>query len=272
MPYDLGDTVRLVGECRDPGGLLVSASTAVLTVTLPDGSTATPTVPAPNPAGTYTVDYPTVQSGRHLARWVWTVPAAAYTDAFDVRQADPGLILSLEDSRQHLKIRPTDHTFDAKIRSLLESITTGIEFHLGPVVPRTVVELHDGGGLLALRRPPVLSLVSMAPARSTGITYSVSDMDFDPLTGAVWRLDGGPIRGPQRVSYRAGRTQVPAAAYEAGCIILGHLWRPQQGADGMPAMASDDYAVTEPAPGFGYAIPNRALELLVPLHRSPAVG
>jgi hypothetical protein len=59
----------------------------------------------------------------------------------------------------------------------------------------------------------------------------------------------------------------------AARIILQHLWRTQRaGRRGGVAGGGDDYAVTEPIPGIGYAVPNRALELLAPDRLAPEVG
>jgi hypothetical protein len=35
---------------------------------------------------------------------------------------------------------------------------------------------------------------------------------------------------------------------------------------------ADDYNVTEPIPGFGYAVPNRVLQLLEPFKQPPGVA
>jgi hypothetical protein len=57
----------------------------------------------------------------------------------------------------------------------------------------------------------------------------------------------------------------------ASRIILQHLWRTRQG-PARPTRGGDDYSVTEPIAGFGYAIPNRALQLLEPYRLPPGVG
>lgn len=271
MPFDLGDTVRLTASSKDPGGTLTTAASAVLTVTLPDGTAVTPAVPAPASAGQYVVDYVTVQAGRHSVRWVFTTPTNAYTDSFDVREATPPAILSLADAKRHLS--KTSTTDDDEIRSWVESITAGIEGLCGPVIVRTVTERHDGRRvpLIALRQTPVLSVTSVVPILTGGTTYAVSDLDVDLVTGVVQRLDGGTLTGPLRVTYQAGRRIVPAAMSSAARIILQHLWRTRQGPS-RPQRGVQDFDVTEPIAGFGYAIPNRALQLLEPYRLPPGVG
>lgn len=272
MPFDLGDTVRLAADCRDAAGTLANASTVALTITLPDGTTATPAVTnPPGQTGKYTLDYTSVQAGRHAVRWLFTTPNNAYTDSFDVREAWPPAILSLADAKKHLS--KTSTTDDDEIRSWVESITAGIEGLCGPVIVRTVTERHDVHRVptIALRQTPVLSLTSVVPILTGGTTYAVSDLDVDTVTGVVQRLDGGTLTGPLRVTYTAGRRIVPAAMSSAARIILQHLWRTRQGPV-RPTRGGDDYSVTEPVAGFGYAIPNRALQLLEPYRLPPGVG
>ncbi|MFD9192991.1 head-tail connector protein [Streptomyces phaeochromogenes] len=273
MPFDLGDNVRLTAECRNAAGVLADASGVTLTITLPDGTTATPAVTNPPlDTGQYRHDYATAQAGRHGVRWVFATPAAAYTDMFDVRLAVPPLILSLADARSHLRITSTSD--DQQLREWLESITELVEQFCGPCVRRTVVETHDipasGVRALALHRTPVLSLVSAVAVLDGGTDYAAADLDADEATGIVRRLDGGRMHGPLRFTYQVGRSVVPANLSSASRIILQHLWRTQYGASRAASGVGggDDYAVTEPIAGFGYAIPNRALQLMEP-HRLP---
>lgn len=278
MPFDLGDTVRLQAECRDAAGTLTTATTAVVTLTLPDGTTATPAVGAPASAGEYLVDYPTVQAGRHGVRWTFTGPGSAYTDSFDVREAAPALILSLADARRHLRYAPGDTSDDEQIREWLETITIGVEALAGVCCRRTVTEAHtvpaDGVLALVLRRTPVLSVTSLVAVQSGGTSYLPADLDVDGPTGVIRRLDGGRFYGPLRIVYVAGRAIIPANLSSASRIILQHLWRTQYGASrGLSGVGGgDDYLVTEPIPGFGYAIPNRALQLLEPDRLPPGVA
>ncbi|MFD9515945.1 hypothetical protein [Streptomyces sp. NPDC059979] len=278
MPFDLGDTVRLEAACHDAAGTLTPATTAVVTLTLPDGTTATPAVGAPVATGEYRVDYLTVQAGRHGVRWTFTGPGSAYTDSFDVREAEPALILSLADARRHLRYAPGDTADDEQIREWLETITIGVESLAGVCCRRTVVEVHsvpaDGAHTLVLRRTPVLSLTSLVAVQSGGRSYLPAELDVDGPAGVIRRLDGGRFYGPLRGTYSAGRAIIPANLSSASRIILQHLWRTQYGASrGLSQVGGgDDYLVTEPIPGFGYAIPNRALQLLEPDRLPPGVA
>ncbi|MFG2144129.1 hypothetical protein ACGFRG_08005 [Streptomyces sp. NPDC048696] len=270
MPYDLGATARLTAECRDPGGALATAASATLTITLPDGTTAIPAV-APVGPGTYQADYATTVAGRHMVRWLFTGPAHAYTDQFDVRPQAPLGLLSLKDARTHLNITGPQH--DDELRGWVESVTAAVEWFVGPVVVRTVTETHSAGRMdtLALLQPPVLALTAVDAVVTGRPSYAVVDLDLDAASGVVRRKDGGWLYGPLRATYSAGRRIVPAAVSSASKIILQHLWRTQQG-PGRPQLGVDDYAVSEPIPGLGYAIPHRALQLLDPYRLPPGVG
>lgn len=271
MPFDLGATVRLTADCRDPGGNLATAATVSVTVTLPDGTTASPTVAETSTAGEYRADYPTVAAGRHTVRWVFTGPAHAYTDVFDVREADPPAVMSLATGRKHLN--KVDHTDDDEIRDWIEATTRAVEQFVGPVVPRLVTETvrFTSARTVALTQIPALSLTEVVSLRTGGPTYAVEDLDLDLDTGLLEAVGGGVLYGPWRVTYRVGRLAVPANFRNAAKIILQHLWRTRQG-PGRPQRGTDDYDVTEPLPGLGFAIPNRAVQLLDPDRLPPGVG
>ncbi|MGD6761355.1 hypothetical protein ACOKM5_20690 [Streptomyces sp. BH097] len=270
MPYDLGATARLTAECRDPGGTLTSAATAVATVKLPDGTSVTPPVTTPE-TGVYQADHVTTLPGRHTVRWQFTVPAHAYTDIFDVREAAPPALLSLKDGKDHLNINSSRH--DAEVREWIESTTRSVEYFTGPVVVRQVVEDHRVGAAaeIALGQTPVVEVLAVDSLVTGGTGYAVEDLTLDAMTGVIARHDRGLLYGPLRVTYEAGRNIVPANITAAAKIILQHLWRTQQG-PGRPQVGTGDFDVSEPIPGLGYAIPNRAVQLLEPDRLPPGVG
>lgn len=274
MPYDLGATARLTAPCRAPDGTLTNADTAAVTITLPDGTTATPTVANPPPTtGQYSADYVTEQAGTHTVRWVFTTPAYAYTDVLDVRPAASPAILSLADAKAHLNIKSTDD--DDEIRYWNNATTFAVEYFTGPVVVRTVTEDHNVGRveMLALRQVPALSLTTVAAILDGGTSYDVDTLDLDGATGIVRRKDGGLLCGPLRPTYRAGRRIVAENITAGARLILQHLWRTQRPSrSGALPGASDDYSVTEPIPGLGYAIPNRAVEMLHPDQLPPGMA
>ncbi|WP_172384799.1 head-tail connector protein [Streptomyces sp. MNP-20] len=184
-------------------------------------------------------------------------------------------LLTLAEAKAQLNI--TDTANDTELQAYVDGVTAAIEAHVGPVENRTVTEKHDlsrcGVRQLVLRQTPAVSLTSVSPVLSGGTTYTVASLDLDGPTGVVCRLDGGRLYGPLRVVYVAGRGTVAPTINLAARIMVQHLWRTQYGASrGLAAVGGgDDYSVTEPVGGWGYAIPNRVLELLEPYKLGPAV-
>lgn len=177
-------------------------------------------------------------------------------------------ILSLPEAKAALNL--TSSSYDTELQPYIDATTEVIESFTGPVETRTITEEHDGGALLALREIPAQSLDSVTPILTGGEIYAVSDLDLSTSTGVVRRLDGGCFEGPLRVSYTAGRSSVPPAVGVAARVIVAHLWRTQLGSRFAQPGPADE--MSEPLPGFGFAVPNRSLELLRPFFRPPSVG
>lgn len=242
----------------------------VLTVTLPDGTTATPVVTSPD-TGRYQADYVPTVAGRHLARWVSTTPSTAFTDAFDVRSADPAYIVSLADGKEHLNI--TSSANDEELRFWLE-VTTGIVDELAgkATARRTVTERFDDRPCwrdhLVLTWTPVLSLTSVATLDGS-TTWTVGNLDVDPASGIVRVLSGQSLSGTVKVVYQAGFESIPARYAGAARIVLRHLWESQRAGIGgkraRSGLVDDNMMLVA-----GYAVPRAASELIGP--RGPLVA
>jgi hypothetical protein len=277
MPFDLGDAVPLTVSVTDIFDQPTNVDTITLTVTLPDGTTAVPTVSNPPlVTGTYEVDYSPVTAGRYRVRWTSSGPQSAHTDAFDVRDIAPPLLFSLSDAKATLNL--SNHLHDDEVRDFIESTTAAVEFIVGPVVRQTVAEVHATGSMIVLRETPIISVQSIVPVLTSGTAYDVSLLDVDLGTGIILRLDGNAFVGPLRVTFTAGRTVTPSAIRDAGRIILKHIWSVQNGTMGLPSLHPfvDDVDArhdnTTQVTGLGFALPNRAIELLLPYAREPKVG
>ncbi|RKT49357.1 hypothetical protein [Saccharothrix australiensis] len=261
MAYDLGDTAQLRVEVRDAGGALAEPGSApVLTITLPDGSTSTPAVANPS-VGVYTASYPTAQAGRHTVRWVATgANATAEVDILDVRPADRGWLISLADAREMLNLRSTAD--DAELRDWLGAVTVVVERTTGIAwVRRSRVETARGGRPgIALTHRPITAVTGMVPLSAGGTTYQPADLTWTP-SGVLRLRSGAAFRaGEYTISYVAGDdAAIPEHVTAAARIILKHLWETQRGGSSLPSRGGDeDYE----AALIGYAIPNRAIELL----------
>lgn len=180
-------------------------------------------------------------------------------------------ILTLAEAKQQLDL-DTDGS-DTELLAYIESLTAVIERFVGPVENRTVTEtVKARGPLLSLTQVPVVSLTSVTPIMLGGLVIAVGDMHLDPDAGVLRRLDGGVFYGgPWTAVYTAGRGEVPPTINLAARILLQHLWRTQYGA-ARGVSGADDYSVTEPVSGWGYAVPNRVLQLLEPFKVPPGVA
>lgn len=260
MAHDLGDLVPLAVTIKDAAGTEANAATVTLAITLPDGTTVTPTVANP-PAttGVYTYDYPTVQAGRHIARWTSSGPQAAYSDAFDVRAAAPTYIVSLADVKQQLNMTSTDD--DEELRIYIEAATGVIEDYLGrAVVRRSFTEEHSVNGAMMLNWTPVQSLTTVATVDGV-TTWDVTDLHVNTSGVVTAKAGAVALQGDITVTYIAGAPVVPGNWALAARIIVQDLWRTQRGQDGAPVAGGLD----TPGAGFtqyGYSVPKLARELL----------
>lgn len=271
MPYDLGDTVGLGVSLKDSAGALANASAVVLTITLPDGTTQTPSVTNP-PASTgqYAYTYLPAVAGRHLARWTFTNPTAAYTDVMDVRPAAEDLLVSLADAKDHLDIPSTNTTDDEEIRTHIEAATAYIENQAGPVIRRTYVDVIEPGWGMAwsttdimLTHRQVLSITSVVT--TTGVTWdagALATIDLDGQTGILRLAPGGVWPNViYRVTYVAGRAIIPATLSMAARLLLSWSWQTQRGTLTTPLTGGESDAGLSP---YGGMVPLRVDAYLRP--------
>ncbi|MFE9738814.1 hypothetical protein [Streptomyces sp. NPDC006477] len=182
-------------------------------------------------------------------------------------------LLTLDEARSILALG-SDTQYDDELTVYIEALTEVIEALVGPIDAREVIEQADARGqTLVLLQTPALSLTTFAPVTTGGAAVDVADLYLDGTSGAVGRLDGADWSGgPWTVTYQAGRATVPASLKVAARLLLQHWWRTRYGASRGNAGGGEDYDVNEPVPGFGYAIPNRVLQLLEPYRRPPVVA
>lgn len=261
MAVDLGDLYRITFTLTDPGGQPVDADVMSLTIMLPDGTNTEITPVASISTGQYQYDYLTVQVGRHVAHWVGTgTNPGANAEVFDVGLDSPALI-SLRTAKKQLNLSLDDTGEDDEVRDYVEAASLAVERHLGEAVAvRTVTERQRlSGGLLVLNVIPVLSVLSLASLDGSR-TWDVSSIYVSPAGVAhvghlTWWFRHDVVAG-----YKVGQPAVAANIRLATAIIVEHLWQTKRGSRGVARPgAMDD---TMMARGMGFAVPNRALELL----------
>jgi hypothetical protein len=273
--YSTKQPVQIKTTVRDVNGNLVNAGTLTLTVAKPDGTTQVYSSPVNDSTGTYHQDIPVAdlgQIGHYQYEWVSTGTGAGESFGdFDVFDGLAEIaVLPLQDAKDMLNIPQATTTWDAEIQSWIATIGTSLEgFTGGPVVNRPVTEraeMLDNQTVILVRQRPLVSVTQILSASGSPIDIS-GGLDIDANAGTVRRKLGLPFYGPfsswlpqVTITYVPGwGTSVPAAFNSLARITVQHLWDTQHGPSGRPSMGGMD--MVQP-PGFSFAIPNRAAELL----------
>ena len=278
--YPLNQPVRVSTAVRDVTGTLVTPSALTLLVKLAqaDGTwltTGTYTTPVQDSTGNYHQDVPATDltaAGHYQYTWTATGTGAGVSFGdFDVFDPFEVAVLPLQDAKDALNIPQATTTYDAEIQAYVATIQSCLERMTGgPLTNRTVTErseMQSYQTVIPVRQRPLVSVTSITGA-SGGVIDISAGLDLDVNAGLIRRKLGLPFYGPffqwlpqVTVTYVAGwGTSVPAAFGTAGRIILQHLWSTQHGPSARPQMAGEIATVT--VPGFGFAIPNQAAELL----------
>ncbi len=126
--------------------------------------------------------------------------------------------------------------------------------------------MMSGQTVILVRQRPLVSVTAIASASGGAIDISAG-LDLDPNAGTIRRKLGLPFFGPFftwlpqcNVTYVAGwGTSVPAAFGSFARIVIQHLWTSQHGPSQRPSIGGEEMTTI---PGFGFAVPNMAAELL----------
>ena len=261
MPYDLSDSVPIAVDVKDSAGAPANAASVTLTITLPDGTTTSPTVTnPPTVTGEYRYTYVPTVVGRHAWRFVATTPNTAYQDVFEVRETVSPSLLSLADAKAHLNITST--TYDDELREYLEAATKIVEDYVGPIVRRTHTARVCGyRRAIPLPHTQVTAVTAVTQVSDGSSPITLSDLAVNTTAGIVSYKNGGTIGyGDLDITYTVGRSYVEPNWTLAAKIIVKHNWDTQLG--NLPSIQGDSagYVVT----GSGYLVPYRALSLLQP--------
>jgi uncharacterized phiE125 gp8 family phage protein len=259
-------------QIRDATGALVDASPLVLTLKKPDGTAGTYSSLTHPGTGLYYQDIPPADITQ-LGHYQWYVTATIGSfvavlpsGTFEVFPPDEVTVLALQDAKDMLNITQTSTTNDAEVQSFIEAIISNLEAMTGgPIVNRSITERVDASDstweLRVLKRP-LVSVTSVTDT-GTGAAVDMTDSELDLNAGIIRRKLGMPYfstSGIFTVVYVAGwGTAVPAAINVAARIILQHLWESQRVGGAAPPFPNADTVLL---PGFSFAIPNRAAELL----------
>lgn len=242
--FDLGSLVPLAVSVADSNGAPINATGITLTITLPDGSTTSPVVTNPPlRVGAYSYSYLPTQAGRHLVRWITNGPNTAFTDAFDVAEAAPPLILPLSELKQQLELDPLDTSMDAELHAKGAAITKALEnYKREVIVQRTITETLRFGVMWNSAWPvlsaarltfrPCISLTSVVSRDGTQSWDVVNNLYLHNDTGIIEILAGPPITGWVVFTYVAGYQIIPYNYLEGAKVLLQHVWETRRGPGG----------------------------------------
>ena len=290
MPYYEGSPAPLAFQPVDASGNPVAVTTPpVATVTAPDGTTSTPTAAAGAGATPqYTATGTTAQPGHYLVAWSCAdaTHPCALTDAYDVLPLSERSLLSLAECKRALRISLSDTSEDDFVTEFARSTTDIVEWWCGPVLQQTVTEVIPSRGTeVMLSKPPVIALQAwtqvpaqlatagislpspaspMIRTRLYGIEWPLTQLYVDQRRGVVIHTSGLPFFYCAYVwQYSAGRPSTPACIRSGFRAILKHIFGMERGgaASSGALGAADEETTMTPT---GYAVPNRALELMAP--------
>jgi hypothetical protein len=273
-----GGMYPIAFDVLDASGVLAHAATVTLTITLPDGTTATPTITDAAVSGQYRLSYQTTIPGRYTAHAVTTGPVTSWDDEFDAAPTPWPAMVSLADAKAQLNIPLADHSKDDLLRDYIAGVTGAVEDYKNEtIVRRTVTDELDlsrlgcygyaYGGLRRqqfwLRSAPVISLTSMVSWDGT-MTWDVTQMRAAP-SGVVRVMNGPPVTGIVDVTYIAGYAQIPARYKRGALVVLQHVWETQRGPSpgmGMGGVIGPEEHFRQP--GEFFTVPGKAKEWLGP--------
>jgi len=269
--------VRASTTIRDLTGTLVNAGTLTLVLQKPDGTQQSYASPVNDSTGTYHQDLlasDLTQNGHYQFAWTSTGAGAGVSvGEFDVFDPFEVAVLPLQDAKDALNIPQATTGSDTEIAAYVATIQSCLERYTGgPLVNKTVTErseMQASQTVIPVRQRPLVSVTQITGAAGGVIDISAG-LDLDVNAGLIRRQLGLPFYGPfwtwlpqVTVTYVAGwGTSVPAAFGTAARIILQNLWETQHGPSVRPSIGGSQPGDMVTVPGFGFAIPNQAAELL----------
>jgi hypothetical protein len=271
MAIDVGGTYRSAYKVYDASGVLTAPATKVFTVTLPDQTTATPSI-STVVAGSYYADYVITQEGLHKFVWVTTGPATSksdYDNAWNYRS-----VIGLQEMKDFLSQVSTAQ--DETIRFLMAYATEMAEKIVGTCVPKTFTNEHIPGYSREVIRLPhgpllnktndisVASEIPNGPVWTNTTSPSLTMLNVYTTAAVVEPVNyTGFYMGPWKATYIAGRTIIPQAIIMAVKLIVYDLFSTQRGALPDPLSPNfDEMSMVEARIPPGYTMPPQALALL----------
>lgn len=177
---------------------------------------------------------------------------------------------TVDDLKAHINLPLDDTSQDDELEVILDAAVEVVAGIVGPLEVGTVTETHRdvNSAVLLLRRLPVGAL-SAVSSSSLGVAteLTLADYEVDTAAGTVYAVDGSRFYGTFVVEYETGTATLPASVRLAILIVAAHLFEtqrvPMQSGEVAPIGFSGGIDAVSPV-SRGYALPNRAIELLRP--------
>lgn len=194
-------------------------------------------------------------------------------------------IITPDEAKRLVTIPASNTDQDAELEVFITAVSRRIDELCGPVVVRTLTnEAYNGGCVsIRLKNAPVSSFTTVTEYLGTSATVLTAETNaaktstnylWDSTVNRLYRRSSGQDayfpagRSNVVVTYVGGRAATTATVDEkfkrAAGVILAHLWRADRGS-GSETFGEYSYPV-------GFAIPNRALEILGDERRAPLVA
>lgn len=226
MSVEVGAQYRSTLTVNDATGALTDPSTRVLTVTLPDQTTATPT-PSRDSVGTFHADYTMTMEGLHKFVWTTTGPNTTRTDYVNASLFRS--VVEIDDVKNF--IGDVSTTSDEILRQIMMAATEKAENIVGICVQRTYTNERIMGynaQVLKLPHGPLPSITAVTSISSvfpTGPTWTTSDLIVYPDSGTVELASQLAFwYGPWQATYTAGRAVIPEGILIAVKEMIYDLW------------------------------------------------
>jgi hypothetical protein len=172
---------------------------------------------------------------------------------------------------------------DAELQDFIDGMTEVVQYLVGPVIPTSFTEQHDGGAPhVLLHHGPVLSVTSVDEWDGR-IHYTITQQDLNVATtfdgyGFTVNLETGVLTrrssgmqcrfapGVQNiiVTYQAGRASVPPSIKRATVeLVRINYQQTQQGGAPKYGQTSAYDDTVDATSVMGYLVPNRVMEMLM---------
>lgn len=175
-------------------------------------------------------------------------------------------IATLSETKSQLNIESSNTAHDEELGTFIDSADAVVERYRGEVVvQREVVDykqIDHPRPWLTLASTPVDSLTTITDL-DTSQTWDITKIQVEPTVGTIQVLTERNFSGYLEIVYDAGYALVPHNYKLAALIIIQHLWSTQRGSIGPPAIGNLESTIQGGGTAaMGFAIPNRAIELL----------